>query len=66
MLPDAAPGDDKGSRQRVLAVMARGHSRKIEGQSVPSSWTLVLRNWAQYFPRSFAPISRQAVQKTLE
>jgi hypothetical protein len=43
-LPDAAPGDDEGSRQRVLAVMARGRSRKVEGQSVPNSWTLVLGN----------------------
>lgn len=61
-LPDAAPGDDEGSRQRVLAVMARGRSRKIEGQSVPSSWTLVLGNWAHYFPRSFAPIFRGLVE----
>ncbi|MGM9319683.1 hypothetical protein [Deinococcus aquaticus] len=61
-LPDAAPGDDEGSRQRVLAVMARGRSRKIEGQSVPSFWTLVLGNWAQYFPRSFAPIFRGLVE----
>lgn len=61
-LPDAAIGDDEGSRQRVLAVMARGRSRKIEGQSVPSSWTLVLGNWAHYFPRSFAPIFRGLVE----
>lgn len=61
-LPDAAPGDDEGSRQRVLAVMARGRSRKIDGQSVPSSWTLVLGNWANYFPRSFAPIFRGLVE----
>lgn len=61
-LPDAAVGDDEGSRQRVLAVMARGRSRKIEGQSVPSSWTLVLGNWAHYFPRIFAPIFRGLVE----
>ena len=61
-LSDAVPGDDEGSRQRVLAVMTRGRSRKIEGQSVPSSWTLVLGNWAQYFPRSFAPIFRGLVE----
>ncbi len=61
-LPDAAPGDDEGSRQRVLAVMARGRSRKVEGHSVPSSWTLVLGNWAHYFPRSFASIFRGLVE----
>lgn len=61
-LPDATPDDDEGSRQRVLAVMARGRSRKIDGQAVPSSWTLVLGNWANYFPRSFAPIFRGLVE----
>ena len=61
-LPDAGPDDDEGTRQRVLAVMARGRSRKIDGQSVPSSWTIVLGDWAKYFPRSFAPIFRGLVE----
>jgi len=61
-LPDAGPGDDEGTRQRVLAVMARGRSRKVEGQSIPGSWTLVLGDWAKYFPRSFAPIFRSLVE----
>jgi len=61
-LPDAGPGDDEGTRQRVLAVMARGRSRKVEGQSIPGSWTLVLGDWAKYFPRSFAPIFRGLVE----
>jgi hypothetical protein len=61
-LPDAGPDDDEGSRKRVLAVMARGRSRKIDGQAVPSSWTLVLGEWANYFPRSFAPIFRGLVE----
>jgi len=46
----------------VLAVMARGRSRKVEGQSIPGSWTLVLGDWAKYFPRSFAPIFRGLVE----
>lgn len=61
-LPDAGPDDDEGTRQRVLAVMARGRSRKVEGQSIPSSWTIVLGDWAKYFPRSFAPIFRGLVE----
>lgn len=61
-LPDAGPEDDEGTRQRVLAVMSRGRSRKIDGQAVPSSWTLVLGDWAKYFPRSFAPIFRGLVE----
>lgn len=42
--------------------MARGRSRRVEGQSIPSSWTIVLGNWAKYFPRSFAPIFRGLVE----
>lgn len=61
-LPDAGPEDDEGTRQRVLAVMARGRSRKVEGQSIPSSWTIVLGDWAKCFPRSFAPIFRGLVE----
>lgn len=61
-MPDAGPGDDEGTRQRVLAVMTRGRSKMVDGQSIPSSWTLVLGDWAKYFPRSFAPIFRGLVE----
>lgn len=29
---------------------------------MPSSWTIVLGDWAKYFPRSFAPIFRGLVE----
>lgn len=61
-LPDAGPQDHEGSRKRVLAVMARGRTRIIDGQVVPNSWTIVLGEWAKYFPRSFAPIFRGLVE----
>lgn len=61
-MPDATPGDDEGTRHRVLAVMARGRSRQVDGQSIPSSWTIVLGDWARSFPRSFAPIFRSLVE----
>lgn len=60
-LPDAGPHED-GTRKRVLAVMERGKARKIEGQAVPSSWTIVLGDWARYFPRSYAPLFRGLVE----
>ncbi|CAM3460710.1 Type I-U CRISPR-associated protein Csx17 [Deinococcus saxicola] len=57
------PGEGEGGpRKRVLAVMERGRARKIDGEDVPSSWTIVLGDWARYFPRSYAPIFRGLVE----
>lgn len=62
VLPDATPEYEEGSRVRVLAVMARGRARMIDGVSVPDSWTIALGRWAAYFPRTFAPIFRSLVE----
>lgn len=56
------PGEKSGPQKRVLAVMERGSTRRIDGQDIPSSWTLVLGEWASYFPRSYAPIFRGLVE----
>ncbi|WP_139806317.1 hypothetical protein [Deinococcus hopiensis] len=61
-MPDARGKDEKGTRKRVLAVMERGRSKIIDGQEVPSSWTIVLGDWARYFPRTYAPIFRGLVE----
>ena len=60
-MPDGE-GAQGAPKKRVLAVMERGRTRRIDGQDVPSSWTLVLGDWARYFPRSFAPIFRNLVE----
>lgn len=56
------PNDPDGPQKRVLSVMEIGRARKIDGVSIPSSWTLVLGDWAKYFPRSYAPIFRSLVE----
>lgn len=56
------PGEQKGRQRRVLAVMERGELRRVDGKDIPSSWTLVLGEWAKFFPRSFAPIFRGLVE----
>lgn len=56
------PGEKNGRQKRVLAVMERGELRRVDGQDIPSSWTLALGEWAKFFPRSFAPIFRGLVE----
>ncbi|PYE49466.1 hypothetical protein DES52_12212 [Deinococcus yavapaiensis KR-236] len=53
---------DRVTRKRVLAVMERGYTRQIDGQFIPNSWTVVLGEWAKYFPKSYAPIFRSLVE----
>lgn len=60
-MPDAK-FPDRLTRKRVLAVMERGYTRQVDGQIIPNSWTVVLGEWAKYFPKSYAPIFRSLVE----
>lgn len=61
IMPDAKDPEE-ATRERVLAVMKRGRGRRVEGQVIPSSWTVVLGEWARYFPKRYAPIFRSLVE----
>ncbi|GGR71379.1 hypothetical protein GCM10008959_36270 [Deinococcus seoulensis] len=61
IMPDAKDPEE-ATRERVLAVMKRGRGRRVDGQVIPSSWTVVLGEWARYFPKRYAPIFRSLVE----